>query len=600
MVDYPEQSYFPSAKVKLGVRFDELSRRVFTGKIPPKPLKNMAGLNDKRAPLKITKYTEGGVRMWILDYDGSKTVKTAGAVLPGQQGIGVGGPQNQISSEDGLTHVLGGIIPKEATWNQNGVRVADTLNLTIKFIDLPIDPRTVRSCWIEFYLGSVSADDYAAGIEGAIRDAGNGRVEPMNLIPDAYTDATGQARTNLRFQGFVDKWSNDWSETGEPLIRLDCRDNTQLLIDTEAPSKLRIDAKLPIDKAIATYLTHFPQFAGLIVEYRPGDVEQRRGGEASIPQLDKALSKTAFPPRLGPAPNLMLGQPSGMAVWDFLTDVCGSVGHTVRVEGIAIVIQQTRTLYSTEGKEGSVNRPDDPFKGRNGRPFRQFIYGRNILELKNERSFVKTMPTNIEVRCFDPEKKSTIVGRYPTQVVGKGVQSSIPGDGGPEEKWLVWKVSGISNPLTLRIIAQNIYEQLGRQELFVKLKTKNLASFGGGNLDPDILDMRAGDTFELFTNRGSEGVDDSNGEATLTNLEKQLSMQRERNREFMRTLGFDTKFAEAYAKVFTDLGFQTSYRVKAMAFTWNEQGVSIDVDGVNYVEVRGDPINLPNGDELSI
>jgi len=594
--EYPEQSYYPSAKVKLVVRFDELSRRVFTGKIPPKPLKNMAGITDPRAPLKFVPDTDAptGSRRWLLTYDDTKKT-TKGGVLPGQQGIATGGPQKQISSEDGLTHVLAGILPKEATWAQNGVRVADTLNVTLRFIDCPVDPRVIRSCAIEFYLGTVSDYDFAMGIAGEMRDTGGGSFEPMNLIPDTYYDDQGRARTNLRFQGFVDKWSNDWSETGEPLIRLECRDNTQLLIDTEAPAKLRIDAKIPIDKAIATYLTHFPQFAGLSVEYRPGDID-----ESLIPQLMKALTKTAFPPRLGPAPNLMLGQPSGLAVWDFLTDVCSSIGHNVRLEGTTVVIQRTRTLYSTAGKEGDVNRPDDPFEGRNGRPFRQFIYGRNVLELKTERSFVRTVPTNIEVRSYLPEEKRTIVGRYPTQVVGKGVQSSIPGDGGPEEKWLVWKVNGIADPLTLRIIAQNIYEQLGRQELGVKLKTRNLASFGGGNLDPDILDMKAGDTFELLTHRGSENPDDVDGEVALTNIEKQLSAQRERNREFMKAAGFSGAFADAYAKVFTDLGFQTSYRVRAINYTWNEGGVTIDVDGCNYVEVRADPINLPNGDELSI
>ncbi len=583
---YPEQSYYPSAKVRLGIRFDELSRRVFDGKIPARPLNKLRGIKDPRAPLKLVPDPEAppGSRRTLLQYDGTK--KLAGL-----------GPQKQVRSDDGLTHVLAGIMPKDAAWNQNGVRQADTLAVTLKFIDCPIDPRCVRSCWIEFYLGTVTPDEYKRGIDGAMRPVAGtqgGRSEPMNLVPDAWLDAKGRVRSNRRFQGFVDKWSNDWGE-GEPLIRLDCRDNTQLFLDTEAPAKLCIDKGVPIDKAIAVYLSHFPQFAGITVEYRPGII-----AEKDIPQLAKTLSKTAFQPHLGPAPSLMLGQPSGMSVWDFLTDIAGSIGHVIRVEDTNIIIERVRTKSGYEDK--FVNRPDDPFQGRDGHVYRRFIYGRNLLEMKNERSFVKTVPTNIEVRCYDPVKKSVLVARYPSNKIGKGVHTSIPGDGGVEEKWLVWRVTGVTDKDALRIIAQNIYEQLGRQELSTKIKTKNLASFGGGNADPDILDMRVPDTIEILVNRGSEGtaVDDVDA-STLIEIEKQLAVLQSRNVEFMMSRGFPKEFSMAYAKVYTDLGLQTTYRAKAINVQWNtDSGVSFDIEGINYIEVRADPANLPDPEETKI
>ena len=603
--DTTDGSYYPSAKVRLGIRFDEMARRVFTGKIPPRPLKYLAGVKDPAAPLKATLSTDNGERVWVLDYDLGK--KSLEGKVVGQTGFVTSGPQKAVSSTDGLTHVIAGILPREATWGQNGIRIADTLSLTLRYIDCPIDPRTIRSCWVEFYLGTVSQEDFAAGISGVggedgaggrfIRNANGDAVatEAMNLIPDDYVDPLGNQRTNLRFQGFIDKWTTKFDESGEPLIVLEARDNTQMLIDTEAPAKLRIDAKIPIDQAFAQYLTHFPQFAGLQVEYRPGSIDP-----SAIPVLQQALTKTAFQPRLGPAPGLMAGAPTGLSVWDFLTDVAGSVGHGVRVVGNSIIIQRTRTLYASE-TGGTAERPDDPFIGRNGQLYRQFIYGRNLLSMESERSFVRTAPKNIEVRSYSPSKKQVVVGRYPTNITGSGIQTSIPGDGGAEEEWLVWRVSGIEDPKILRVIAQNVYESLGRQELTQKFKTRSLASFGGDNLDPDIFDMEAGDTFELLVNRGQDTLDPTTSDATFTTIERALAVQQGRAVDFLRTLGFDNAFADAYAKVYTDLGFQTTYKTKNITCHWSvDSGVDIDLEGVNYVEVRADPVNLPNGNEVKL
>jgi len=363
------------------------------------------------------------------------------------------------------------------------------------------------------------------------------------------------------------------------------------LLDIDAPSKLSLDKGIAIDKAIAKYLSHFPQLDGITIEYRPGTTP-----EAEIPVLKNVYSKASFPPQLGPPPSLMNGQPSGLPVWDFLTDVVSSLGHLIRLDGTNIIIERVRTLLGIQTTGKGIARPDDPFKGSNGRSYRQFIYGRNILELKTTRSFVRTVPTNIEVRSYDPVKKSPVVARYPSRVAGAGVHTSIPGDGGAEEKWLVWRVApGITNKDTLRVIAQNIYEQLGRQELQIHLKTKNLASFGGGNADPDLLDMKSGDSFELLTNRGedTDGPDPENS-SSITQIEKQLSVFRDRNVEFMKTRGFPDDFAKAYAKVYTDIGFQTVFRTKTVAVNWNvDTGVAIDIEGINYVEVRAEPLNLP-------
>ena len=50
----------------------------------------------------------------------------------------------------------------------------------------------------------------------------------------------------------------------------------------------------------------------------------------------------------------------------------------------------------------------------------------------------------------------------------------------------------------LKRAAREIYEGIHRQELLLQVKTRNLASFGGDNTDPDILDMKPGDNFQVL------------------------------------------------------------------------------------------------------
>ena len=44
----------------------------------------------------------------------------------------------------------------------NGVRTADKLELVLRWRDFPFDPRTVRACAVDFYLGLGSRYSYLA------------------------------------------------------------------------------------------------------------------------------------------------------------------------------------------------------------------------------------------------------------------------------------------------------------------------------------------------------------------------------------------------------------------------------------------------------
>jgi hypothetical protein len=129
--------------------------------------------------------------------------------------------------------------------------------------------------------------------------------------------------------------------------------------------------------------------------------------------------------------------------------------------------------------------------------------------------------------------------------------------------------------------------------LSVSIKTKILASFGGDNLDPDILDMKAGDSFKLLVHRDDEQASYSG----VTNMEGML-MVADRAEQFLTQLGYDPSFAAAYAKAYSHKGFQTSFRLKALGEQWNvEEGVTLDIQGINFIEIRAD--KLMSKDEIT-
>ncbi len=568
IVELPDGALYPSAKVRLVVRFEEFASPVLKDKAPKKSTPRLKGTKDERAPLKAVLDPEApqGVSRFILV--GSPPPK--------------GAPAEQTASSDDLTHPVFGIVPSEAKWDLNGIRTADTLSLTIRWQDLPIDPRAVRSCAVEFFLGTVTSQAYAMGIAGATREGWVGDhayVEPMLLVPDTYVDARGRARTNLRFTGWVDKWRVTMPEDSEATVELECVDHTRLLIKQLRPPKLMVAKDKAIDEAVATYLTHFPQLAGMTVEYRPFGVRTKE----SPPWLKSVLAGTAHVPNLGP-PATGGGAAQGgeqANIWDYLTEVCGAIAHTIRVEGTTVIIQRRSSLAN----DGPERRGEDPYAARTvgdvDYPTRAMIYGRNLNKLAIERDLGRKSSKNIEMRSYDPHRKTVLVARFPEK--GDQVVSASPGDGKADKEWDVkYAPPGIRDKATLKKIAEEYFNGAGRQELLVHAETKHFASFGGDNLDPDLLDMKAGDPFEVLLARAVAG------EGTIAEIAREMS-DAQAARARLEGLGFTAGFAAAYAKAVGNAGFQREFRLKEMSVDWNiDNGVAVDLTGNNYITARVD------------
>jgi hypothetical protein len=571
----PSQTYYPRAAIHLVVRFDEYGNvKLLRQAAVQTTTKNLNGTQTNRSGLVAQQDPTApqGVTRYVL--------------APKGQTPSIGnGPQNNTQSSDDLTWDVM-CIPDSLTWSQNGLRKAATLKATLRYIDLPFDPRLARQVAVELLLGCV---DYETA---ALEATGQWQGQDAPIIPRTYVGPYGEPRTNVRFLGWIDSWESMWSGDKEPLVDIECSDNTQLLIDQDAPPRLVLDMTKTLDLAVANYLANFVQYAGLTVQYLPSS--------DTAPVLGKILSNTAFRPNLGPQPSK---GGSGTAttktsVLDYLTEVCMTAGHTVRVVGTNVIIQRVRSILTNS----TTPRPTDPFQPRTvaGRsyPNRVFIFGSNLDEMRIKREFRRHPAANVEARCYVAEKKTVLVARYPrvsSQVSSQQSQiRALPGNTQPDQKWVVIEVAGIKDTPTLNKVAQEYYEQIGRQELGVTWKTANLSSFGGGNTDPDVLDMQFGDTFEFFVDRQQASG------STLNNIETFLTAS-QKAQQFMQQLGFADDFAKAYAQAYTDANFQYAFRMHTMTVHWsNDEGCTLSGTGVNYVEVRAGPqagIVLPPGQE---
>lgn len=548
--------YYPSAKIRLRLRLDEIDQPTSLV-LPPTRITERSSAADVRDALTKLRYraVDGVIQL---------EPRVTGAALETAA-------EGEVSA-DGFTHAVT-VLPHSCSIERNGIRAADTFKAEFPFVDIPFEPRLIRAAAVEVYLGVVPAGEWASGVRGRRRGAGG---DPLSLVPD-----TG----NLRLLGFVDTWGDKWPESGRATVVVEGRDLTGLLLDATLPSAVTADLNLPLDEAVADVMTTLPACVGMSVEMRP------RGTEA--PLLARAVSRQAVARRgargrtraasEGTVRRSARGSSDKTSYWDYITDLVGSAGFVCFVDGKTVVIQTPRSVYGSRFPK----RDDDLFFGRTVEgewsEHRRFVYGRNVVSMESERKYGGKRANTVEVRCYDFARKETLVERFPPDA---RVTNAPPGESGGDEKIDVFRLSGITDRAVLRRHAQSIYEQQARNELAFKIETRDLASFGGDNEDPDLLDLRDGDAVEVLVAR-----DQSDEITRLRGLSAEDRTAR------LVSLGFPRNLALRYAALLDSAGFQTAFRVREAHFDFSqEDGVKITVDAINYLVVREEH-ELPAGEE---
>jgi hypothetical protein len=146
-------------------------------------------------------------------------------------------------------------------------------------------------------------------------------------------------------------------------------------------------------------------------------------------------------------------------------------------------------------------------------------------------------------------------------------------------------VVGVKDLGILRQVAESVWHEIGHGELSGSMSTKDLASFGGDNSDPDLLRLRPGDAVEFVTDQSTAG-DFANEVQTHEKTSEDEEVKAMQSRIGDPVLSKALVVAHRGA-----LELQRRWRVSVVKYTWDrESGVGVDFDYHNFIVARYDKV----------
>lgn len=509
--------------------------------------------------------------------------------IPGGNGWGASG-----GTEGDPSAMVANVIPKSCTIRRNAQREADEASVVLRYSDFPIDCRLVRQLDIALRMGCIPHDVF-----GAAMAAGRNPV----------LDAMFADQRNLRYVGFQDTQGADFSDAGE-WVNLAFRDVTSLPIGEPMPHDAwaKIPWGEPIEEVLLGIFETLPAISGFVldlVDIAPGSVFLQAG-----------LTHTA-----GKANKTAVRSPTieKQSYWDLITEItvgmgllCYSdvrqgelpkdaTGATVYLPPHRFVLTRPSTIYDPRptlptwhvtakrdaaGKLGhTVTGPDQTpqFAGKGRKDPRDptgqallavptIIYGHNIEELHFERRFGAVGVPSIELVCQ--------VGKFKMRARAKGRPILGHGGGVASEQVRVYTVTGYTSQADLQAAAEQMVDEIGRGDVTMRFTTKDMATFGGDNADPDILDLRAGSPIcVLFAKQIADGT-------VSERLAIEAMSQAELFNRLRQRAGMEEQPARELARFLKDPRFGT----RAMT-TWYMRSAELSLDGDSGFSASGEAVN---------
>lgn len=469
-----------------------------------------------------------------------------------------------------------GIIPLEAEIERNGFRTADTAKVKIDWRNVPFDPRIVRAAAIEIVIGVVTPDEFASSMEGAL-DPVSGL--PVGIIPQNPGSPVAPGG-GTRFAGFVDDWDVDFDDGGD-VVTLACRDFTAIFADTPLASDTKIDLDKPIDVALQEFIDLYPALRGFPVRYVPEPGSSRTSPPApriggSIPQANRT--------RRGRRATRARSGDQRMNLWDYITDLCIPTGLIPYVRDYELRLINPSTTFSDTSQ------------------VRTMVYGRNLEELSFARKLGGVKSPTIEVRSYDPTIGRMRWARWPVRsgernngILGRTdpprpIRATELGPTGAriDERVQTFILEPSTNPGTLGLVAQSLFEQVGRQEIEGKLETRDVSSW---NLEEDraitpmiadLLSAGTGDAISILI----APRDRAEPDAVAMTAGDWVGFERQERARYLEGLGFERRVAEAFAAL-QDAVANTIFRIQNLSISFDsEEGIKLSIDFANFVEVR--------------
>jgi hypothetical protein len=503
--------------------------------------------------------------------------------------------------KDNLSKVLG-IIPRTANVELPQYRQAGTFNMEFDFRDLPLDPRVIRAIGVAVHLDAVDPKDFG---DGMTRNTlyGDSLFDTKKRRPSIIETT----EDNLLLAGVADAIEAEHGSNSS-IVRLSGRDLRGILLDAKVPAEMlkKIDLKKPIDDVVSQIVNRLhPQGEGIKVAVNAE--EWPNGTVPGLPNTVDEVTRTNLN-ALGQAfRSTAKGEVQKMTFWDLITQYCFMVGAVPYFAGSVLRVRPARTLWDAKRQEKTFDPAvGTPFKDGVQRSvsqplvekpaqyaFRRLVFGKSINDFKLSRKLGGVKVPTIEVAAYDHSGAERGVDRlikvqWPQQSE-KGARTTSVGPSGetPQTDVLRINVPGVRSKERLLEIAKSIYQEIGRQEMGGSVSTKNLASFGGGNQDPDLIRLRPGDPIEFLLDASGLGTFpppiNELTQGAGRSFEEQVS-------EVKQRIG-DENLARVLVAVNRGqvAGLQTVFRTANVKFSWaSGSGVAIAFDFQNYLEARYD------------
>ncbi len=495
----------------------------------------------------------------------------------------------QDSTEDDR-NVIFNILPKTVKISRMGLKDASTCRLSFDLSDMPVDPRSIRAVLVSVAIGTVDADDYAAGIlDQKTRDIDGSLRSLVERNPGQELSFS----STTKFVGFADEWRSQFTQDDGDLIELDCRDLSSLFRDERLPAGITVDMNLPLADGIQQLVNTFPSIRNFQVFFgTPLDSADPLRGDFDLvkrgPIPAKSMPKTAKS-RKGTRAKAKRAGTNKMKVWDHVVQVVQKLGYVPVIRGFSLFLLEPRTLF------------------QNVAFGRKMVYGINLSHLEFARKLAgdSATPPTIEVRCPDPSIGRTRWARHPvlenepdTGILGVTDPvitraNKISPNGTGSETVQIHQVRGINDTEVLKRIAQNLFEEIGRQEIEGNFKTDDLDSFESAR-ESDLLDLQSGDPVTILvappaevSSPGTAPLVSSKPNDTATNLQLLAQMSVAKRIDFLKGKGFSEETAKRLAIVQEQIPLANTFRANNVNIDWdNEDGVTIEADFFNYIVIR--------------
>lgn len=509
-------------------------------------------------------------------------------------------------------------IPQRLTVKRNSYRQADECSLTIPWDVMPLDIRAIRSIGVVAYMGTLPADEWADRMYAGV--APSAAVREKREATACYDVSDIMRPEFIRFCGFADEPAEEHTEGGD-VLTLSARDWTGVLLDTPVPSSVYrdkgIDWNGPIEDVVVQVLGTLPAMSQVpvhLVGVEPGTTRTVRGQAHKAgknPKRHGGGGGSGGKPGAHRAPKM-----AGENYWDLLTDITVENGFVLYADAWAapagqppgrFVIRRPVDIYEPPARlprwEFQAGRPgkttiqpvEEPSFGTRKRPapwdktqkleVPTMVYGWNLESLSFKRRLGRVKVPSVKLVCN--EGKKALEYQYP-----EGTRASAVSPNGlwANEEVRVIPISGASSIEDLKAIAPQTFEEIGRGEMTMDLATQDLASLGGDNNDPDLLDLRPGTPLEVLF--AQEAKDDTEGGSTGLR-QRLLAMSESELSQWLQTFrSLPKAAADALARTLReprarDLLCRRWY-VREAEHTMDDGGYECRVQGINYVQARID------------